>query len=120
MSNSKYIVLRDCFCEHYLHEITNYPREGLKELKLQKGDIVEHIEDFQNFIGFYYRVQKDGVVYDVLPSNLSHLSNTDGLLNEIKKRKEQIIEFQEQIDNYQKSIDISQKHIDDCEEQLKS
>lgn len=73
MGKDKYVVVRDCYCEHYLHEKLNYPREGLKELKLYKDDVVELIEEFQNFIGFYYRVNKDGTVYDISPSNLKPL-----------------------------------------------
>lgn len=64
-------VTQDCFCQHYIHEKTNYPREGLVEKKLKKGDIVNFDEKFTNFYGTYWRVEKEGVEYDIFPENLS-------------------------------------------------
>jgi len=73
MTNKKYIVTTDCFCEHYLHEKTKYPREGLVELKLYKDDVVLLIRNWQNFYGLYRRVEKDGQIYDIKIDNLKPL-----------------------------------------------
>lgn len=68
----KYRVLEDCFCEHYLHEINNYPRPGLVELKLYKGEEVIYVREFSNFYGDYIRVKKEDSdqVYDIPPYKL--------------------------------------------------
>jgi len=66
----KCIILEDCFCEHYVHEITHYPRPGLVEKKLFKGDIVNFVEEWSNFYGYYCRVEKDGLEYDIPPHKL--------------------------------------------------
>lgn len=66
----KYKVTKDCFCEHYLHEITNYPRKGLVEKKLKEGDIVILVKKWSNLYGYYYRVEKDDIEYDINPLNL--------------------------------------------------
>ena len=66
----KYKVIKDCFCEYYLHELLNYPRSGLKELKLCKDDEVELIKEWSNFYGYYLRVKKNDEIYDINPSNL--------------------------------------------------
>lgn len=65
-------VVNDCFCEGYLHEITNYPREGLEEKKLKKGDIVTVEKKWSNFYGTYIRVKKEGgnYSYDITTNNL--------------------------------------------------
>jgi hypothetical protein len=66
----KFRVKVDCFCEGYLHEIMNYPREGLKEKMLLKDDEVELEKEWSNFYGSYLRVIKDGIHYDMLNKNL--------------------------------------------------
>lgn len=66
----KYKVKSNCFCEGYLHELLNYPRSGLIEKKLFKGDIVELKEEWSNFYGSYLRVIKNDIYYDILHSNL--------------------------------------------------
>lgn len=66
----KYIVLNDCYCQGYLYELMNYPREGLKEKKLKKGDIVEFVNEWQNFYGTYFRCKKDGITYDLLKEDV--------------------------------------------------
>ncbi len=68
-----YKVKIDCFCEGYLHEATNYPREGLKIKALLKDDVVEFKEQWSNFYGSYFRVIKNGTHYDVLPKNLEEI-----------------------------------------------
>lgn len=68
----EYKVIKDCLCEHYLHEITNYPRPGLIRKELKEGDIVKLIKKWNNFYGFYYRVEKDGIIYDIDPINLGN------------------------------------------------
>lgn len=72
----KYIVLEDCFCEHYIHEITNYPRPGLVELKLFKGEEVILVNEWSNFYGSYIRVKKEGndQVYDIPPHKLQKIN----------------------------------------------
>jgi len=69
----KFRVKQDCFCEGYLHEKFNYPREGLVEKKLYKDDMVELKEEWGNFYGSYLRVVKDGKHYDMLPKNLEEV-----------------------------------------------
>lgn len=77
MLDNKYIVNQDCFCEHYLHEITKYYREGLVEKKLNKGDIVFLLDKWSNFYGTYLRVTKDlsneYEYYDIPPHKLSKI-----------------------------------------------
>lgn len=81
--NSELYVIEDCFCAHYLHEKTNYPRDGLVEKKLYKGDIVKFNMTFMNFYGSYYRVEKNGEIYDIEPRFLKTL--TQLRLEKIKK-----------------------------------
>lgn len=69
----KFIVKEDCFCEGYLHEKINYPRKGLVEKKLHKGDIVELDKEWCNFYGCYLRVNKDNNYYDMLHKNLEEI-----------------------------------------------
>jgi hypothetical protein len=69
----KYRVKVDCFCEGYLHEKFNYPREGLVEKKLFKDDIVEFEKEWSNFYGSYLRVIKDGNSYDIFHNNLEEV-----------------------------------------------
>lgn len=38
----KLIVIKDCYDESYLYELTHYWRGGLRELKLKEGDFLEH------------------------------------------------------------------------------
>ena len=68
--SQKMRVVKDCFCERYLHEARNYPRPWLEELKLTKGDIVDFVEDWTNLYGSYSRVSFNGTFYDILPENL--------------------------------------------------
>lgn len=71
----KFEVLEDCLCEGYLHERLNYPREGLVERKLKKGDIVEYVEEWSNFYGYYIRVRvpNEDYGYDISPSKLREI-----------------------------------------------
>jgi hypothetical protein len=59
------VITKDCFCEGYLHEKMNYPRAGLVEKKLAKGDVLNVIEEWSNMYGRYYSAEKDGIKYDV-------------------------------------------------------
>ena len=70
----RFIVKEDCFCQGYLHEKFNYPREGLIEKKLIKGDEVVFKEEWQNLYGKYIRVIKDGKSYDILPEKLQDIN----------------------------------------------
>jgi len=45
-----------------LHEITNYPREGLKVQSFAEGEELEVINEWNNFYGRYYRVKTEGPV----------------------------------------------------------
>jgi hypothetical protein len=62
-------ITNDCFCEHYLHEATNYPRPGLVEQKFQKGDVLDVIEEWQNFYGSYYRCKTEVGTADISKRN---------------------------------------------------
>lgn len=67
----KYEVARDCFCEGYLHELRNYPRLGMKEMKFKKGEIVTLIKEWSNLYGTYLRVENEsGEMLDIKPENL--------------------------------------------------
>lgn len=68
-----YKVTEDCYCEGYLHELMNYPREGLKERKLLKGDEVTFKNEFSNFYGRYYTVVKAGISFDIPPHKLQRI-----------------------------------------------
>lgn len=70
----RYKVIADSFCEGYLHERMNYPREGLTEKKLIKGDVVRLEKVWSNLYGEYHRVIKDNVHYDMLRRNLEEIS----------------------------------------------
>ena len=65
-----YKVIKDCYCEHYLHELTNYNRPGLVEKSLKENDIVELYEEWSNCYGKYFTVIKDDIKYDILPKYL--------------------------------------------------
>jgi len=67
---SKVLVTKDCYCEHYLHEKTKYPREGLVEVTFKNGEEVELIREWNNFYGSYYKVKKsDGTTGDLDVTN---------------------------------------------------
>ena len=64
-------ITKDCTCEHYLHEVMNYPRPGLDSLKKQfkVGEQYDVDTKWSNFYGEYYRVKGNGLFHDVLVSN---------------------------------------------------
>ena len=73
MKNRKFTVKKDCFCERYLYEKINYPREGLVEKKLLKGEEVILKEEWSNLYGSYLRVTRDGKNYDMIHENLEEI-----------------------------------------------
>ena len=75
MNTQKIKVTKDCLCEHYLHEILNYPRKGLVEKKFYKDEEFEVIEDWFNFYGSYYRVKVDDKYHDISKSNAKIIYN---------------------------------------------
>jgi hypothetical protein len=58
-------VIKDCFCEAYLHELLRYYRPGLVEKKFKKGEQFDVVEKWQNFYGTYYRIKVDGKSHDI-------------------------------------------------------
>ena len=64
-------VIKDCYDESYLHESLQCWRDGLKELKLKEGDIVEVIGCWKNFYGSYIKCIFNNEIYDIKPTNLS-------------------------------------------------
>ena len=64
-------ITKDCTCEHYLHEILNYPRPGLDKLKKNFKVKEQYVVDtkWSNFYGEYYRVKGDGLYHDVSVNN---------------------------------------------------
>jgi hypothetical protein len=64
-------ITKDCICEHYLHEIMNYPRPGLENIKknFKVGEQYEVDVKWDNYYGEYYRVKGDGVYHDVSVNN---------------------------------------------------
>lgn len=71
------ICIKSCFCEHYIHELINYPREDLKELKLEINDVVEYVGEYLNFYGVYLKVKYNGDILYILPSNLASQEEID-------------------------------------------
>lgn len=69
-------ILKDCYCEEYLHEMAHYYRDGLVERKLKEGDRVLLVKKWSNLYGTYLRVQKEGelYLYDINPDNANHSS----------------------------------------------
>ena len=64
-------ITKECMCEHYLHELTNYPREGLDKMEktFHVGEEYEVIEKWNNFYGSYYRVEGDNKTHDLSIEN---------------------------------------------------
>jgi hypothetical protein len=64
-------ITKDCTCEHYLHEILNYPRPDLDKLKKNFKIGEQYVVDtkWSNFYGEYYRVKGDGLYHDVSVNN---------------------------------------------------
>jgi hypothetical protein len=64
-------ITKDCICEHYLHEIMNYPRPRLENIKkeFKVGEQYEVDVKWDNFYGEYYRVKGDGFYHDVSVNN---------------------------------------------------
>ena len=64
-------ITKDCTCEHYLHEILNYPRPGLDKLKKNFKIGEQFVVDtkWSNFYGEDYRVKGDGLYHDVSVNN---------------------------------------------------
>ena len=64
-------ITKDCLCEHYTHEIMNYPRTGLdkikKEFKVGEQYMVD--TEWSNFYGKYFRVKGDNLFHDVSVNN---------------------------------------------------
>ena len=49
-------ITKDCLCEHYLHEATNYPRAGLVKKEFKVGEVFEVESEWNNFYGSYYKI----------------------------------------------------------------
>jgi hypothetical protein len=64
-------ITKNCTCEHYLHEILNYPRPGLDKLekKFKVGEQYVVDTKWSNFYGEYYRVKTNGLYHDVSVNN---------------------------------------------------
>jgi hypothetical protein len=62
-------VINDCFCEHYLHEATKYPRPGLVEKRFEKGEKHDVVDEWTNFYGSYFRVEVNGKSHDISKFN---------------------------------------------------
>lgn len=64
-------VTKECMCEHYLHEVTNYYREGLESMKktFHVDEEYEVIKKWNNFYGSYYTVQGDSRTHDLSINN---------------------------------------------------
>ena len=65
-------VVRDCFDEAYLHELTHYWRDGLKEKRLKENDVVEVLGCWKNFYGSYIKCTFNNETFDINPKNLSY------------------------------------------------
>jgi hypothetical protein len=70
-------ITKDCTCEHYLHEIMNYPRPGLDKLKkvFKVGEQYEVDAKWNNLSGEYYRVKGEEFYHDVSTSNCKLIKN---------------------------------------------
>jgi hypothetical protein len=67
-------VKKDCLCEHYLHELLNYYREGLIKKSFNVGEQFEVVEEWRNLYGKYYRVKVDGKTHDIDVNNCKIIS----------------------------------------------
>ena len=65
-------ITKDCFCEHYLHEITFYPRNGLIERKFSKGDQLDVEKTWNNCYGEYYRCSDEISQWGYVDINLTN------------------------------------------------
>jgi len=63
-------VIEDSYCQEYINEVVNHYRKDLIEKKLIKWDEVEFISITQNCYRNFIKVFKDGIKYDIKPSNL--------------------------------------------------
>lgn len=63
-------ILKDCYCERSLNEISKHYRSGTKIKKLQSGDDVEFVKEFSNCYGNFITVIRDGIEYDIKPENI--------------------------------------------------
>lgn len=70
---TKFKVKEDCLCEHYVHEISYYPRAGLVKKELKKDDEVEFKEKWNNFYGSFIRVTKGDEYYDIPQHKLEEI-----------------------------------------------
>ncbi len=62
-------VTKDCLCEHYVHEILNYPRPGLVEKRFTVGETFDNVKEWSNFYGTYYRVKVGDKYHDISTLN---------------------------------------------------
>ncbi|MFZ1704419.1 MAG: hypothetical protein WAT79_08725 [Saprospiraceae bacterium] len=60
-------VNENCFCEYYLNELTSHWRPGLKEKKLNKGNLVEVVGFTENLYGDFIKVKFEGETYEIKP-----------------------------------------------------
>ena len=67
-------VTKECYCEHYLHEMIKYPRVGLVEKKFLPGEKFEVAEKWNNLYGVFYRVEVDGKNHDIDVNNCKIIS----------------------------------------------
>jgi len=71
----KYKILKDCFCEYYINEISNHWRQGIKKKKLSKDDIVTKIGETRNLYGFFFKVEdENGETYEIPPNKLRKIN----------------------------------------------
>lgn len=65
----KVIIIKECSCEHDLHEITNYPRPGLTVQKFAVGQELIVEKEWHNWYGKYYRCTTDKCYADIAITN---------------------------------------------------
>lgn len=64
------LIINDCFCESDVHEIANYPREGLTIKSISAGTVCEYLSEWSNFYGTYVKVMYEGRIHDIDPKNI--------------------------------------------------
>jgi len=66
-------IIKDCCCEHDLHEMTNYSRYGLTLQEFEDGDVLEVEKEWTNFYGSYYRCTTEKGYADIKVQNAIEL-----------------------------------------------
>ena len=73
-TGTRLVLLKDAFCEHYLHELCSHYRCDLCEKKLLKGTEVSFLTYINNLFGTYLRVTDGQQTYDLKRDAVQRIS----------------------------------------------